>query len=217
MRVFHRLSRPVALAAAVAAGSLAIDTGPAAACTSDDYIGTVCIVAGLFCPQGYLELNGQILSVKGNEILFSLMGSTYGGDGRTNFALPDMRGRSPIGIGQGPGLLNVGQGDRRGAEQIRIGVNNLPSHNHPAYVDLGDGSISATNGAWIANPVGTPAKGDDIVSKAFVPNASGDTVAELNNNTIGAAGKSEPITFFPPQLGIRFCIATVGGYPPRPQ
>src|SRR4051812_40404269 len=83
-----------------------------------------------FAPKGWAQCNGQLLPINQNQALFSLLGTTYGGNGQTNFALPDLRGRLPVGFGQGPGLSNYVQGDRSGVETVTVGPNELPAHTH---------------------------------------------------------------------------------------
>lgn len=106
---------------------------PAAACGSEPYIGEVCTFTFGWCPQGYAAANGQMLPINQNQALYSLLGTTYGGDGRTNFALPDLRGRVVVGAGAGaPGLPAVTLGQKRGAESVSVSP--LPTHTHPATV-----------------------------------------------------------------------------------
>lgn len=100
------------------------------ACGPDSYIGTICTVASTFCPRGTLEADGRILSTTQNQALFSLLGFNYGGDGRTNFALPDMRGRSPVGIGTSTQGQNIPLGGKRGQEFVKLTSAQLPYHTH---------------------------------------------------------------------------------------
>ncbi|MCP3973971.1 MAG: phage tail protein [bacterium] len=97
---------------------------------TDPYLGEISWFAGNFAPRGWALCNGQLLQISQNPALFSVLGTTYGGDGRTTFALPDMRGRSPIHMGTGPGLSNRRLGERGGSETTTISVANLPAHTH---------------------------------------------------------------------------------------
>ncbi|MCA9167759.1 MAG: tail fiber protein [Planctomycetales bacterium] len=96
----------------------------------NDYLGSVELFAGNFAPRGYALAQGQLLTINSNQSLYSILGTTYGGDGRTTFALPDLRGRVPIGAGQGPGLSNYRLGEKSGAESVTLTVANLPAHTH---------------------------------------------------------------------------------------
>lgn len=100
------------------------------ACGPDSYIGTICTVASTYCPRGTLEADGRVLSTTQNQALFSLLGFNYGGDGRTNFALPDMRGRSPVGIGTSTQGQNIPLGGKRGQEFVKLTNAQLPYHTH---------------------------------------------------------------------------------------
>src|SRR5215213_1184255 len=98
---------------------------------SEPFIGQIIQFAGNFAIRGYAMCNGQILSIAQNTALFSILGTTYGGNGQTTFALPDLRGRAPIGPGQGPGLPNVELGEMAGTPQVQLLLTNLPMHTHP--------------------------------------------------------------------------------------
>src|SRR5262245_24305688 len=98
---------------------------------SDPYLGCIFMFAGNFAPNGYAYCNGQLLAISQNTALFSLLGTTYGGDGRTTFALPDLRGRAPIGFGQGPGLPNYDLGSVVGSPSVTLTTSQLPAHSHP--------------------------------------------------------------------------------------
>lgn len=98
---------------------------------SQPYIGEIRIFGGNFAPQGWAFCDGSTLPISGNDTLFQLIGTTYGGDGQSTFALPDLRGRAPVGVGQGPGLQNYTVGQREGAESVALSVNQIPSHGIP--------------------------------------------------------------------------------------
>ena len=112
--------RKFALAAALA-GALMAGTAPAAHAGMDEYLGEIITAGFNFCPRGTLEADGRLLPIAQNTALFSLLGTQYGGDGRTTFALPDLRGRTIIGAGQGPGLTARRQGERGGTEYESMG------------------------------------------------------------------------------------------------
>ncbi|AVM73465.1 phage tail protein [Magnetospirillum gryphiswaldense] len=130
----------------LAAATLALGTGvsmfsaPAYACGEDTYLGSICAVAAKYCPSGFLPAQGQLLSTSQNQALYYLLGNTYGGDGQTTFALPDLRGRTVTGVGSGPGLTPVPLGQRRGQEGVTLTPAQVPTANGP----LSSGNQAAT-------------------------------------------------------------------------
>lgn len=134
-------TRIVATRAGVAAAVLAICLGAGASTASaqECFLGEVKMFAGNFAPRNYALAQGQLLPINGNEALFSIIGTIYGGDGRTTFALPDLRGRAPIGAGQGPGLSNRQLGQRVGEEDHSLTVGEMPAHAHTAVATDADG------------------------------------------------------------------------------
>ena len=221
-------------AGAALAGSALIVTAPAqATCVPDPYVGSVCMTAANFCPRNYAEAAGQILSISDNTTLFSLLGTTYGGNGVSTFGLPDLRGRSGIGQGQGPGLLPVVQGHTRGKDIYVATTATMANHTHTATFESSGGSavsipVSANSGSNVVAPDATnnrlsasPAGG---TSAAGIWSSSTEQVATIGGVTGGggsgtvtveASGSSQQTTYYPPQLGMRFCVALQGMYPPR--
>ncbi|HDO1314097.1 phage tail protein [Aeromonas veronii] len=153
----------------------------AQACGDGAYIGQVCFMATPFCPHGTLEANGQLLQISGNAALYSLLGIAYGGDARTNFGLPDLRGRSPRGQGQGVTpeggkLINTDLGDKRGANSTTLLLMHMPAHKHmasftptnafkvtaslPVSSSLGDVSILSSGTGYLAGLDGNAGKTD---------------------------------------------------------
>ena len=112
----------------------------------DGYIGTIIMFAGYFAPQGWMLCQGQILPIAENTALFSLLGTTYGGDGETNFALPDLRSRVPVGTGQGAGLSKVSVGQMAGTEAVALTESNLPAHSHTAQITSLSIPVDASQG-----------------------------------------------------------------------
>ncbi len=182
-------------------------------------MGTIQIFAGNFPPRGWAFCDGQLLAISGNSALFSILGTTYGGDGRTTFALPDLRGREAIGPRTGPGLSPMNLGQRGGAETNILNANQLPSHNHIA---TGTTNVSNTDGTT-NNPVGKVlAVGKVNVDRATNYNANnyGDSAnASMAANdvtvTVGNTGGNQSINNRPPYLAINYIIATQGTYPSR--
>ena len=224
MRNFVRGTAAVAaLAPAVAAlaAAIALPAAPAQA-GADPYIGEVMLVGFSWCPRAYLPAAGQLLAIRENAALFSLLGTIYGGDGRTTFALPDLRGRTPIGSGRGSGLSDIPVGSRGGAEQVTLSQAQLPSHSHAAATDV-TADVKARATAQLADrvsPVGavlgraagntfhTGPADQDMGASAVQANVTAAT-------TVGNAGGSQPVGIRSPYLGMTWCIAVQGLFPPR--
>ena len=152
----------------------------------------------------WAEANGQIMSISMNTALFSLLGTTYGGDGRITFALPDLRGRAPVHVGQGPGLSLIDQGQVGGTESVTLNSSNLPAHSHAlnAIAQPATHAAPATDRALAATQnAGTYAAG--------APNTS------LVAGSVGATGSNSPFSVRNPYLGLRWCIALEGVFPQR--
>lgn len=170
---------------------------------SEPFVGEIRMFAGNFAPRGWAFCEGQLLAISGNDALFSLLGTIYGGDGRTTFGLPDLRGRIPIHAGTGPGLSQRRLGERGGTENETLAVNELPSHTHVqrASSDLaGRGDPSAA-----------------LPARQTIPAYSGfeSQIVSLAPDTIGSAGGSQPHANLQPYLCVHFIIALVGIYPSR--
>jgi microcystin-dependent protein len=191
---------------------------PAHACPAEPYIASVCITAATFCPRGYAAADGQILAIAQNTALFSLIGTTYGGDGRTTFALPDLRGRSPVHVGKGPGLSTIGQGHKGGAETVTQSIAQMASHSH-ATTTTADlrGKGGGGNTGDSANLTGRVLAGKNN-SKIYGPgpaDATMDASSIVTTTTVGSAGASQPQENRSPYLGLRYCIALIGLFPSR--
>jgi microcystin-dependent protein len=195
----------------------------------EGYIAEIRMFAGNFAPRNWSYCNGAIISIAQNTALFSLLGTTYGGNGSTTFALPDLRGRVAVGTGQGPGLSNMVLGQLGGSESVSLNINQIPSHNHTAaiagaptvMVSSGNAAqAAATAGASIATP-------GSIVSRAFVAtlgfntttpdtalNAASASLAGVTVTT-GVNGGSQPHTNIQPYLGMNYIICMYGIFPSR--
>lgn len=166
------------------------------------YIGEIRMFAGNFAPTGWAKCEGQLLSIAQNTALFSILGTTYGGDGQTTFALPDLRGRAPIHYGQGPGLSNYVIGQQGGTETTTLTVNNLPAHNHSINGIVEDGNSASPTGNF---PAGT---------KLLDPEYSNSgTVTPMNANMAGYTGGNAPVNNMQPYLTVTYIIALYGIYP----
>ena len=170
---------------------------------SEPFVGEIRMFAGNFSPRGWALCDGQLLAVSQNDALFSLLGTIYGGDGRTTFGLPDLRGRVPIHAGQGPGLSDRRLGTKSGAEQVTLTTNQLPSHTHP---------IKGTNNAATAtDPAGNvPAQSSTI--DLYVSTAP---TVDMNAAAVAGAGGSRAHSNLMPTLCVNFIIALYGIYPSR--
>lgn len=172
---------------------------------SEPFVGEIRMFAGNFAPRGWAFCDGQLLAVSQNDALFSLLGTIYGGDGRTTFGLPDMRGRLPIHSGHGPGLSERRLGAKGGAENVTLTVNQLSSHTHPMQASTNPANSPNVEGAVLAETLtATPYIGD-------APSPS----AALNSNSISRVGGSRSHTNLMPYLCVHFIIALVGIYPSR--
>ena len=168
------------------------------------FIGEIFMGGYNFAPRGYALCQGQILSISSNTALFSLLGTTYGGNGSTTFALPDLRGRVPMGWGQGPGLSPNSLGQASGTETVTLTINQIPVHTHQlnAVSEPGDGS--SPQGAYLAN--------SGALDKEY--KSTGTTVA-MNANAVNTAGGSQPHSNLQPYLVLNIYIALEGIFPSR--
>jgi len=169
---------------------------------TEPYVGEIRIFAGNYAPRGYALCWGQLLSVQQNTALFALLGTQYGGNGTTTFGLPDLRGRAPLGQGQGPGLTPYVMGEQTGSESVSLVSTQMPSHNHTLQTRNIAANHSNANGAMLA-------VGKD---KVYAPPPSA-TLMSLQSLSI--AGTGAPHDNMQPFLAINFIIALVGVFPPR--
>lgn len=168
------------------------------------FIGQIQYFGFNFAPRGWALCEGQLLSIASYTALFSLLGTTFGGDGRTTFGLPDLRGRAPIGPGSGPGLGTVNWGQKAGTEQVTLSTLQLPAHTH-AYQ-----KANRTNEAGDSTD---PTTGALAASGRFDNDyLTGDTESFVQTTSSGA---SQPVNIRNPFLGVYASIALVGLYPSR--
>ncbi len=198
----------------------------------DDYIGHIIMFGSNFTIRGYSTCQGQLLAINSNTALFSLLGTTFGGDGRTTFGLPDFRGRTPIGMGHGPGLQSYGWGERGGIEHVTLNQTQMPSHNHiivanpsgqKAHVQLsatsavrsvpvaGDVPAAAnfSNATPIATPVNNFGPPTDPVQGQEIPSVAPSSL------TMGMSGGNLSHINMQPFLAVSFQICMYGIYPSR--
>ncbi|MDH4655554.1 tail fiber protein [Pseudomonas sp. JS3066] len=201
---------------------------------SDPFLGEIRMVGFNFAPRGWALCQGQVMSIAQNSALFSLLGTLYGGNGQVTFGLPDYRGRSPVGQGQGPGLSPIDIGEVSGTENVTILSNQMPAHTHTAtpvsnsISASGQASIpAATTGTTQANPGPTTVLGPIAAAgragSLYATGTPDTTLAPFNVSVlgdmpginIGISGGSQPLAIRNPFLGTNFVIALEGIFPSR--
>ncbi|MHB1056906.1 MAG: phage tail protein [Rhodanobacter sp.] len=171
----------------------------------DPYVGEIRLLPYNFAPVGWQDCDGSLLSISENEVLYTLIGTTYGGDGQNTFAVPDMRGRLPIHQGTGIGLSTYVLGQQAGTESVTLTVGQMPAHTHTMLVTNGAASTSTP----AANVELGAISGDAL----YTSDISGVSSAALAATTVGSAGGSQPHDNTMPTLAVRFCIALNGIWP----
>lgn len=170
---------------------------------ADPFVAEIRIFPFNFAPRGWAWCNGQILPLSQNTALFSLLGTTYGGDGKSNFALPNMQGNAPMHPGQGPGLSLHDLGEESGSETVSLIQSEIPSHSHSV--------MSASLNSQATSPAGA-VTGRGNPTPIY---ASGGALVNMGVNTIAPAGGSQPHNNMMPYLTLNFNIALQGVFPPR--
>ena len=174
------------------------------------YLGAIVLFAGNFAPRGWALCQGQLLPISQNTALFSILGTTYGGDGRTTFALPDLRGRVPVGNGQGPGLSGYQLGEQVGVEDVTLLATQMPAHNHAVQVSGSQANTANANNNFLAVANGNYG-GDAITVNTY----NGTPNATLGINSISVSGGSLPHENIQPSLCMNYIIALQGIFPSR--
>ncbi len=169
---------------------------------SDPFLGEIKMFGGNFAPRGWAFCHGQLLGINQNTALFSLLGTMYGGDGRTTFGLPDLRGRVPVGFGRGPGLSNYVQGREGGTETTTLSANNLPAHTHA--LNLATAAEGDSN-----DPAGR------LLAQTDARSYSDQGPAVAGGGTMAVTGGSQPANNMQPYLSMNFIIALQGIFPSR--
>ncbi|WP_452597750.1 phage tail protein [Pontimicrobium sp. MEBiC01747] len=171
----------------------------------DPFLGEIIMFGGNFAPRGWALCDGQLLPISQYSALFSILGTTYGGDGRTTFALPDLRGRSPIHAGHGPGLSTMKLGQRGGTETKTLNITELPSHNHLAAMSVSKAAADDD----------TPSTGVSIgASEIFVAGGANQPLAN-GSVAVGNAGGQQPFNIRNPFEVVNYIIALQGVFPSR--
>lgn len=177
---------------------------------SEPFIGEISLFAGNFAIRGYAFCQGQLLSIAQNTALFSILGTTYGGNGQTTFGLPDLRGRVPMGQGQGPGLSPRTLGEMSGTETVTLLSSEMPAHTHSLVVN----PRAVSEAGNTADPTNAYPANSGALDKEY---SSTGTIVNMGvaAGTIGAAGGSQPHSNLQPSLVINFLIALEGLFPSR--
>jgi len=172
-----------------------------AAVVSEPFLGQIIMFAGTFAPNGWAKCDGQLLPISQHTALFSILGTTYGGDGEVTFALPDLRGRVPIHAGNGPGLPNHPLGQKSGNDVTTLSVANLPVHNHPISpaAMMGGGDETNPPGGYLSSAT------EDLYSDSHT--------ATMGEYPSGNTGSGQSFSNMPPYNTVNYIIALVGIYP----
>lgn len=175
---------------------------------SNPFLAEVRIFTGNFAPKGWALCDGQLLPISQNTALFSLLGTTYGGDGKSTFALPNLQGCAPMQAGQGPGLSLRDLGETAGEQTVTLLQTEMPAHSHSAQatIDLTTPNASPANNIW--------ASGQKGFGNVYTPSVSGQNV-QMNPFGTSIAGGSQPHNNMMPFLGLTFIIALQGVFPAR--
>jgi len=172
---------------------------------ADPFVAEIRIFPFNFAPTGWAFCDGQIMPISQNTALFSLLGTTYGGNGQTTFALPDLQGAAPMHPGQGPGLSLHDLGETGGSETVTLIESEMPAHAHGLQASIQPGEDPAPGGEALGRSVGA----------SLYQTATNQNLGQLAPQAIGTAGGSQPHNNLMPYLVLNFCIALQGVFPPR--
>ena len=170
---------------------------------ADPFVAEIRIFPFNFAPKGWAWCDGQLLPLSQNTALFSLLGTTYGGNGKSNFALPDLQGRAPMHPGQGPGLSLHDLGETGGSETVSLLESEIPAHSHALNASQADGISQTPVNEQLAAGIG--------IGQYAAPSA----LTQLSPNALAPAGGDLPHNNMQPYLTFYFCIALQGVFPPR--
>ena len=172
---------------------------------STQFLGEIRMFGYTFAPRGWMDCNGSLLAISQYDALFSLLGTTYGGDGQSTFALPDLRGRLPISQGQGPGLSNYVIGQVAGAETVTVLSTQMPAHSHTAVATSASANVGSPGTTVLPGAISSDTLYTNDVTN-LVPNV-------MAASSVSLAGGSAPHENCMPTLTVRYCIAVEGIYP----
>lgn len=174
---------------------------------SSPFVGEIEIFGFNFAPAGWAQCQGQLMPISQNTALFSLLGTQYGGDGRTTFALPNLQGQIPVGQGQGPGLSQYNVGETAGSETVTLTLAEIPSHTHTLPVDAGDGRAPAPSPTTVLGATGRGAM--DVYA------ATATSGATMTVSSVGIGGGSQGHNNMMPYVALNYCISLGGIFPAR--
>lgn len=174
-------------------------------------LGLLTLFAGNFAPQGWAFCDGQLLPISENSALFTLLGTTYGGDGQDTFALPDLRGRVLIHAGQGSGLSFYQIGQSGGAENVTLNSSQIPAHNHSLIAKNTQGTSADPSNRMISKDLTEVALNNSLEANSF----GSDTPAAMATGAISNSGGGQPHSNLMPSLALNYIIALEGIYPQR--
>jgi microcystin-dependent protein len=169
----------------------------------DPFVAEIRVFPFNFAPKGWAFCNGQLLPISQNTALFSLLGTTYGGDGKSTFALPDLQGSAPMHPGQGPGLSLHDLGETGGSDTVTLLESEIPAHIHGVSASQSDGTSQSPANERLASGIG------------IAQYAASNNLTQLSSQVITPAGGDQPHNNLQPYLTLNFCIALQGVYPPR--
>lgn len=172
---------------------------------SNPYVGEIRLLGFNFAPVGWIPCDGRLLAIAEYDVLFVLLGTTYGGDGQTTFAVPDLRGRVPVHQGTGPGLSNYVIGQKAGTETVTLTANQIPAHTHQM--------VATTAAASTGTPGPTVLPGTVSDQTMYVTDTSGGTPFTMAPQSMTTAGGSQPHENCMPTLTVNFAIAAFGIFP----
>lgn len=194
------------LAAMASAAAAAFGAATPAHSQVDPYIGQITQFGFDFCPSGWAPANGQVIPVSSNPALYSLYGPTYGGDGRTSFALPNLNGRHAAGVGIGAGLPPLNPGQVIGSETVSLTLSQMPEHTHSFH--------ASSQGPDSATPAGSGFATYPPASVAYAAAGTSDVI--MNPGLVQTVGAGAPFSVRQPYLALTWCVALQGVYPTRP-
>ena len=174
----------------------------------DPFIGEIRMFAGNFAPNGWAFCNGQLLPINQYTALFSLLGTNFGGDGKSTFGLPNLQGQAPLAAGQGAGLSQRVLGERGGEPAVTLLENQMPAHTHPINCTSNPGTANSIQGGVWATAAGG--------GQTAYASTQGAPAAQLAGQAVQAVGNNAPHNNMPPYLSVTFIIALVGIFPSRP-
>lgn len=179
----------------------------------EPYLGQIMLFGGNFVIRDWAACDGSLIQISANSALFSLLGTTYGGNGVQTFALPDLRGRAVIGYGAGPGLSPRELGEKAGGESTTLLIPNLPAHNHLINVNNGPSTTGVPDSTVLLSSGPTTGGGPSAKTETIYSNKAGN--ATLSATSVSVVGGSQPVSVMQPYLALNYQIAMYGVFPSR--